>query len=99
MSIAFIVEGIPDAAVCSYLAKRIEPELVVKAFPLGKKPDLIKNCGQTAKDLLADGYDRVIIVWDLHPAEWGEQGRTTKRRKKKKKSSCREDCENITAKL
>ena len=74
MSIAFIVEGIPDAAVCSYLAKRIEPELVVKAFPLGKKPDLIKNCGQTAKDLLADGYDRVVIVWDLHPRRMGRTG-------------------------
>lgn len=86
MSIAFIVEGIPDEEVCCYLAKRIDPALAVKAFPLGKKPDLIKKCGHTAKNLLDDGYERVVIVWDLHPSEW-QTIRTGKRQAKKKQKS------------
>lgn len=86
MRIAIIVEGIPDAMVCKYLAERLKPDLVVRAFPLGKKPDLIKKCGQTAKDLLKDGYEKVVIVWDLQPAEW-QTVRTSKRQAKQKQKT------------
>lgn len=101
MSIAFIVEGIPDAEVCEYLAKRIDPQLAAKAFPLGKKPDLIKKCGQTAKDLLTDGYDRVVIVWDLQPAEWQTVriGRKRAKEMQKKKACIRQDRERILTAL
>jgi len=101
MSIAFIVEGIPDEEVCSYLAKRIKPESAVKAFPLGKKPDLIKKCGPTAKNLLDDGYDRVVVVWDLHPAEWqtNKVGKRQAKRKQKSKACLKQDRDRILAAL
>lgn len=97
MSIAFIVEGIPDDEVCCYLAKRLDPDLNVKAFPLGRKPDLIKKCGQTAKDLLDDGYERVVIIWDLHPAKWQTNGlgKRQAKRKQRAKACLKHDRESI----
>jgi hypothetical protein len=40
----------------------------VDSVTLDNKPNLIANCGPAAANLFASGADRVVIVWDLHPA-------------------------------
>lgn len=62
MKVDLILEGLPDRKVLEYLAKRINPEIKVVSRTLGKKPDLIADCGEIAKPLLELGCDRVIIV-------------------------------------
>ena len=68
MKVGLILEGLPDLKVLEYLAKRINPEIKVVSRTLGKKPDLIADCGEIAKLLLNLGCDHVIVVWDLFPA-------------------------------
>ena len=72
MKVGLIVEGLPDRDVLSYLAKRISSGIHIKSRALGKKPQLIKHCGEAAKLLLDTGCCRVVIVWDLYPAKWGK---------------------------
>ena len=57
-----------DIKVCVQLAKRIRPEIVVEPDPLGSKDKLLMGCGSSAAQLLKDGCERVVIVWDLRPA-------------------------------
>ena len=94
MKIALLVEGLPDLEVCLHLAKRLQPESVFVGAALGKKPKLLATCGLVAEEYIADGADRVIILWDLHPATWEdvEPGGKTK--------PCRkEDRERVFASL
>ncbi len=75
MKIGMIFECGPQGAdklVCEYLAGKILPgaELVLRT--LDNKPNLLKDAGLVAARLLADGCDRVLIVWDLRPA-WPEK--------------------------
>ncbi|MEI6646422.1 MAG: DUF4276 family protein [bacterium] len=75
MKVGFIVECGPDGAetkVIPHLAKSIDPTLdIVTPVTLDDKDKLRRECGQWAKDLLDQGCDRVLIVWDLLP-DWGE---------------------------
>ena len=91
MRVGLIVEGIPDAKVCEYLARRLSPGLEIETVPLGGKPRLRKRCGQTAKLLLDEGCDRVVIVWDLYPADWQDPDYRKSRRKRKTRPSCTQD--------
>lgn len=74
MKVGLILEGIRDGAdrkVCEHLAERIRPGIQIKSETLGNKTNLIANCGRVAAQLLYDGCERVVIVWDLYPA-WRE---------------------------
>ena len=62
-----------DRKVCEHLAKCIRHDLEIKSETLDNKPNLIAQCGIVAAELLEDGCDRVVIVWDLYPA-WRERG-------------------------
>jgi Domain of unknown function (DUF4276) len=70
-----------DKKVCEYLARQLQPEIEIMSVTLDNKPKLIGDCGRAAAQLLQDGCDRVLIIWDLYPA-W---------REKKQKPCRRED--------
>jgi len=99
MKVGLILEGLPDRKVLEYLAKRINPEIKIVSRTLGKKPDLIADCGEITKLLLELGCDRVIIVWDLFPAEWENPVKTKQLRMKKTRPSCGQDRERIKSEL
>ncbi|MDE2748483.1 MAG: hypothetical protein OXI34_05940 [Chloroflexota bacterium] len=99
MKVGLILEGLPDRKVIEYLAKRINPEIKVVSRTLGKKPDLIADCGEIAKLLLELGCDRVIIVWDLFPAEWENPVRTKQLSMKKTRPTCWQDRKRIKSEL
>ena len=90
MKIGMIFECGPNGAdkqVCEYLAHRLLPGIDVDPVTLGSKPGLLSGCGPAAANLLREGCERIIIVWDLYPS-WGEE------------PPCRkEDCEKIQASL
>ncbi|KKJ00382.1 hypothetical protein PROH_12100 [Prochlorothrix hollandica PCC 9006 = CALU 1027] len=69
-----------DKKVCEYLARELQPELEIMSVTLDNKPKLISDCGKAAAQLLQNGCDRVLIIWDLYPA-WRE----------KKQKPCRRD--------
>ena len=58
----------PDLKVCAHLAKRISPDIVVVPDALGNKRNLLDMCGESAAALLADGCEKVLIIWDLYPS-------------------------------
>ena len=71
MRIGFIFECGPagaDQQVCEYLARQLRPEVTPISRTLDNKPRLIQECGAVAAALLKEGCERVLIVWDLHPA-------------------------------
>ena len=57
-----------DMQVCEYLAQELLPGVEVKSETLDDKPNLLANAATVAKTLLADGCERVLIIWDLRPA-------------------------------
>lgn len=70
MKIGLILEciaGGADELVCRHLIGLLQPTTQIAVAPLGNKPKLISQCGDSAAILLAQGCDRVIILWDLHP--------------------------------
>lgn len=74
MRVAIVCEGAPggeDQQVLEYLARRIRPDADVKAFPQGQKPLLIASAGTMVQALIAEGFDRVLIMWDVYP-RWGK---------------------------
>ena len=90
MKVGMIFECGPQGAdlkVCEYLAKQIKPDIQIESVPLDNKKRLVAECGKAAQLLLADGCDRVVIIWDLQPS-W------------RKEAPCRkQDRENITRSL
>lgn len=62
-----------DKKVCEDFAKRllptVEPGLTVDVVSVTKtnKKIMMAEAGEAAKTLLADGCDRVVIIWDLYP--------------------------------
>lgn len=80
MRVAIVCEGSPsgeDQQVLEHLARRILPQAEVKAFPQGRKPDLIANAGAVVSGLVMDGYERVLIVWDVLPRFGRPDGEAT----------------------
>lgn len=57
-----------DIQVCEYLARHIRPGVTVSSRTLDNKDNLLRDAGKVAKQLLADGCNCVLIVWDLRPA-------------------------------
>ena len=99
MKVGLILEGLPDRKVLEYLAKRINPDITLVSRTLGKKPDLFADCGEIAKLLLELGCNRVIIVWDLFPAEWENPVKTKRLSIKKTRPTCVQDRERIKSTL
>lgn len=78
MKVGMIFECGPDGAdkkVCEHLAymlqSHIETDIKISSATLDNKPNLLAECGKTAAQLLAEGCERIVIVWDLYPA-WRE---------------------------
>lgn len=57
-----------DVQVCEYLATQIRPDITPVSRTLDNKENLLRDAGKVAAALLADGCERVLIVWDLRPA-------------------------------
>lgn len=57
-----------DKQVCEYLAKHLRPNDQISPVTLDNKANLLRDAGQSAKQLLADGCCCVLIIWDLRPA-------------------------------
>jgi Domain of unknown function (DUF4276) len=71
MSIGFVFECGPQGAdkqVCEYLAGQLLPGTQFISRTMDNKLKLLDGAAEIAKDLLADGCERVLIVWDLRPA-------------------------------
>lgn len=70
MRAAIVCEGRlqgEDAQVFEHFSKRIAPNVAIKTFPQGTKPELFANAGDVAAALFAESYDRVLIMWDIMP--------------------------------
>ena len=61
-----------DKKVCERVARQIKPDIQITSVTLDNKPNLITNCGKVAAQLIKQGCDRILIVWDLYPA-WREK--------------------------
>lgn len=75
MKVGMIFECGPNGAdkkVCERLARILQPDIEISSVTLGNKPNLVSECGSAAAQLLADGCERIVIVWDLYPA-WREE--------------------------
>ena len=57
-----------DKQVCEYLIQHIKPAVKVSSRTLDNKENLLRDAGKVAKQLLQDGCNCVLIVWDLRPA-------------------------------
>ncbi len=71
MTIGFIFECGPQGAdkqVCEYLASELRPDKKIVSRTLDNKLKLLAEAAGVAKQLLAEGCERVLIVWDLRPA-------------------------------
>src|SRR5215207_1133514 len=61
----------PDKKVCSHFAGLLWPEAEIQSVTLSDKKKLLTECGKDTATLLDAGCQRVLIIWDLHPA-WRE---------------------------
>jgi Domain of unknown function (DUF4276) len=71
MTIGLILECGPQGAdkfVCEYLAAQLRPGVALVSRTMDDKPNLLAQAAMVAAALLADGCERVLIVWDLRPA-------------------------------
>ena len=71
MTIGFVFECGPqgaDKAVCEYLAGQLKPGEKIISRTLDNKLKLLEGAAPVAKQLLAEGCRKVLIVWDLRPA-------------------------------
>lgn len=70
MKVGMIFECGPDGAdlqVCRHLARVLHPSIEIVPVTLDNKPKLKAECGSAATKLLAEGCERIVIMWDLHP--------------------------------
>jgi hypothetical protein len=69
--VGFIFECGPQGAdkqVCEFLATQICADITPVSRTLDDKKNLFRDVGKVAAALLADGCERVLIIWDLRPA-------------------------------
>ncbi|GDX41076.1 hypothetical protein LBMAG21_13680 [Armatimonadota bacterium] len=62
----------PDAKVLKELFRKCAPDIEASVATMSNKPNLLKECGIAARNLLAEGCAHVVIVWDLFPTDWGD---------------------------
>jgi len=78
MSIGMIFECGPQGAdkqVCEYLASQLRPGKKLISRTLDNKLRLLAEAASVAKELLADGCERVLVIWDLRPAWPDKKGK------------------------
>lgn len=63
----------PDEKVLRCLLSHSETEVETEMASQGNKINLFAQCGAAARQLLDDGCEHIVIVWDLHPADWGDE--------------------------
>jgi len=71
MKIGFVFECGPQGAdlqVCEYLAGQLRPGIQCVSRTMDDKLKLLAGAAEIANELLIDGCERVLIVWDLRPA-------------------------------
>lgn len=72
MKVGFVFECGPQGAdklVCEYLAGQVLPEgTEFVSRTMDNKLKLLEGAAEIAQELLVDGCERVLIVWDLRPA-------------------------------
>jgi hypothetical protein len=77
MRVGLILECGPfgaDKQVCEYLIRTHFASVELgRCVTLTQKPNLLSECGAAAANLLDEGHDRVIVLWDLYPA-WRQDG-------------------------
>jgi hypothetical protein len=73
--VGIVVECGPDGLevhmcrrICKLLREEHAAELEEQIFPMDNKGRLLRECALVARNLFADGYERVIILWDERPA-------------------------------
>jgi len=54
--------------ICTLLQQETGIEIEPRVVPMDNKPRLLEECGATTRNLLLDGCERVIILWDERPA-------------------------------
>jgi hypothetical protein len=63
----------PDEKVFKELFARFASHHTLSIEAAGNKRNLVEECGKAAQRLIeTDGCDRVLIIWDLRPASWGD---------------------------
>ncbi|BAZ36725.1 hypothetical protein NIES4101_26450 (plasmid) [Calothrix sp. NIES-4101] len=75
MKVGMIFECGPDGAdkkVCEHLARMLQKDIEILSLTLDNKQNLVSECGNAAVQLLKDGCERILIIWDLYPA-WREK--------------------------
>ncbi len=78
-----------DKKVCERFARQIKPDIQIISVTLDNKTNLVATCGKAAAQLIKQGCDRILIIWDLYPA-WREKGQ---------KPCRKEDCQAIQSSL
>ena len=74
MKIGMVFECGPmgaEMAVCTKLARHLlhdDANLKIITVTLDNKPRLILECGDFVAELLRQGCEQVLIIWDLYPA-------------------------------
>lgn len=92
MKIGMIFECGPQGAdiqVCEYLVRQLKPAVELVSRTLDNKANLLKEVGQVTAQLLANGCDCILVIWDLRPA-WPD---------KKDKPCRRQECEALQQSL
>ncbi len=60
-----------DWQVCKHLAEKLNPSLDVEYVNHRNKPEMVSDCGKDVRLLIAQGCEKVLIVWDLYPSPHG----------------------------
>jgi hypothetical protein len=67
------LEAIVCEKLCQMIAADNEIAIEVEIQPMVNKKFLLEACGTAAVNLLANGCDRIVILWDERPA-WPKMG-------------------------
>ena len=59
--------------ICQLMFEEHDSDLEVDLVPMDNKQRLLEECGTVAANLLANGCDRVVILWDERPV-WQRTG-------------------------
>jgi len=57
-----------DWQVCKHLAEKLNASIEVEYVNHMNKPEMVRACGWDVQLLIAQGCEKVLIVWDLYPA-------------------------------
>jgi hypothetical protein len=60
-----------DRQVCRHLAEELDASIEVEYVNHMNKPEMISACGKDVRHLMAQGCEKVLIVWDLYPSPHG----------------------------